>query len=128
MDLHGLEWMLSGVLALVFLIVGGVKVFRYELAKERFSWVEHVPRALAQLIGVFEILGALGLILPVATGLYPWLTPLAAIALGWLMFMGATFNFQRRESTDGFLNLVLLAMLAFVAYIRWPLLQGHFGF
>lgn len=128
MDLHGVEWMFSGVLALVYLILGVVKILRYDVAMKRFLWVKAVPRLVARVIGSAEILGAVGLILPVATGIEPWLTPVAAAALGLLMFQAAIFNFLRRESTDAFLSLVLLAMLAFVAYIRWPLLGSFSGF
>jgi hypothetical protein len=65
---------------------------------------------------------ALGLILPVATGLYPWLTPNAAAGLALLMFMAASFHAQRRETGEAALNVLLLILLAIVAYIRWPLL------
>jgi hypothetical protein len=94
-----------------------------ELAKapEMFPWVKDVPRVIVRAIGIAEILGALGLILPVATGIYPWLTPLAAAALALLMFMAATFHAQRREGTEAALNLVLLVLLLFIAYSRWEL-------
>jgi uncharacterized membrane protein len=121
LDFHGLEWMFSAVLAVVFLLVGVIKTFRYELARERFSWVKDVPRSLVRIIGIAEILGALGLILPVATGIYPWLTPYAAVGLALLMFMAATFHAQRREWSDVMLCVILLLFLAFVAYSRWGL-------
>jgi uncharacterized membrane protein len=121
LDFHGLEWMFSAVLAVVFLLVGVIKTFRYELARERFSWVKDVPRSLVRIIGIAEILGALGLILPVATGIYPWLTVYAAVGLALLMFMAATFHAQRREWSDVMLCVILLLFLAFVAYSRWGL-------
>jgi uncharacterized membrane protein len=121
LDFHGLEWVFSVVLAVVFLITGVIKAFRYEQARERFPWVKDVPRTIVRVIGIAEILGALGLILPVATGIYPWLTPYAAVALALLMSMAATFHAQRREWTDFALNLLLLLFLAFVAYSRWDL-------
>ena len=120
--MHGLEWVFSIIVAAVFLITGYNRVFRYQKARDLFPWVKDMPRALVQIIGVAEILGALGLILPVLTGFYSWLTPAAAVALALLMFMAATFNFMRRERVEAALNVLLLFMLAFVAYIRWPLL------
>ena len=120
--MNGLEWVFSAVLAVVFLIVGVVHAFRYDLARQRFPWVEDVPRALVTVIGIVEILGAVGLIVPAATGIYPWLTPVAAIALGILMIMAIQFHLRRRENTEATLSLVLLAFLIFVAYVRWPLL------
>ena len=120
--LNGVMWVFSAVLAVVFLIVGVVHAFRYDLARQRFPWVEDVPRALVTVIGIVEILGAVGLILPAATGIYPWLTAVAAIALGILMIMAIQFHLRRRENTEATLSLVLLAFLIFVAYVRWPLL------
>ena len=82
-----------------------------------------MPRALVQVIGVAEILGALGLILPVATGIYAWLTPVAAVALGLLMLLAAGFHARRHETPEASLNVLLLLLVAFVVYSRWPLLQ-----
>ena len=120
--MNGLEWVFSAVLAVVFLVVGVVHAFRYETARKRMTWVEDVPRPLVTVIGIVEILGAIGLILPVATGFYPWLTTVAAVVLGMLMFMAAQFHLRRREKEEAALSLVLLAFLIFVAYLRWPLL------
>ena len=120
--MHGLEWVFSIVLAVVFLLTGVNRAFRYEKARDLFPWVKDVPRALVQIIGIAEILGALGLIFPAATGIYPWLTPVAAVALALLMFMAAMFHAQRREKAEAALNVLLLIMLVFIAYIRWPLM------
>ncbi len=122
--MNGLEWVFSAVLALVFLIVGVIHAFRYELARKKLPWVEDVPRALVGVIGIVEIVGAVGLILPVATGIYPWLTTVAAIALGILMLVASQFHLRRRENTEATLSLMLLAFLIFVAYVRWPLLPS----
>lgn len=119
--MHGLEWVLSAVLAVVFLITGILKALRYEQARQSFPWTKDVPRALVQVIGIAETLGALGLILPAATGLYAWLTPVAAIALGALMLLTAAFHALQRETSEAALS-VLLLLLAFVVYSRWPLL------
>ena len=80
------------------------------------------PQALSQTIGVAEIPGGLGLILPVITGVYPWLTPVAAVALALLMLIAAVFHLLRRETTEAGVNLLLLIMLVIVAYVRWPLM------
>lgn len=120
--MHGLEWVFSIVLAVVFFITGVNKAFRYEKARDLFPWVKDLPRALVQVIGIAEILGALGLILPAATGAYPWLTPVAAAALALLMLMAAVFHALRHEKAEAALNVLLMIMLAFVAYLRWPLM------
>lgn len=69
--MNGVEWLFSAVLVVVFLIVGVSKAFRHEQARNLFPWVKDVPRALVQFIGVAEILGAVGLILPVPPGPIP---------------------------------------------------------
>lgn len=120
--MNGLDWVFSIVLAVVFFLTGVNKAFRYEKAAKMFTWVKDVPRILVQVAGIVEILGAFGLILPAATGILPWLTPMAAVALALLMFMAATFHAQRRERGEAATNLFLLIILAFVVYLRWPLM------
>lgn len=120
--MHGLEWVFSVVLTTVFFITGVIKVFHYEKSRKLLPWVKNVPQALAQAIGVAEILGALGLILPVITGIYPWLTPVAAVGLGLLMLFATVYHLLRREATEAGLNVLLLILLVIVAYVRWPLM------
>jgi hypothetical protein len=91
-----------------FFIVGVYKVFRYEKSRDLIPWVKNVPRALAQTISVAEILGALVLILPVITGIYSWLMPVAAVSLTLLMLIAALFHALRRETTEAGLNVLLL--------------------
>lgn len=119
-----LLWVFSSVLAVVFLVVGFVKAFRYQQARKRFSWAMDVPRWLVQAIGGFEILAALGLILPAATGIYPQLSMYAAAGLAILMLSAGTFHAQRREREAMTLNVLLLLLAAFVAYGRWTLIAG----
>lgn len=120
--MNGLEWVFSGVLAVVFLATGVSKAFFYERARTLFPWVSDVPRGLVQGIGIAEILGALGLILPVATGRSAWLTPVAALALGLLMFSAVMFHLRRRETDTAILDVLLLLFLLFVVYSRWTLM------
>lgn len=110
------------MLAAFFLLTGVNRAFRYEKARDLFPWVRDVPRTLVQFIGIVEILGAVGLILPALTGIYSWLTPVAAVALCLLMLMAAVFHAVRREKAEAALNVLLLIMLGFVAYLRWPLM------
>jgi len=120
--MDGLDWVFSAVLALFFLIVGVFQPFFHEQARDRFPWVKDVPPALVRVIGVAEILGALGLILPAGTGIYAWPMPVAAVGLGLLMLMAVQFHPRRHESAQATLSLFLLLLMLFVAYGRWPLL------
>ncbi|MER5334307.1 DoxX family protein [Micromonospora sp. NPDC002717] len=75
-----LLWVTQALLALLFLVAGGLKVLRPPAAlRGMMPWVEDVSRSTVVGIGVVELLGAVGLILPGATGMAPFLAPLAAI-------------------------------------------------
>ncbi|MCU0484884.1 MAG: DoxX family protein [Anaerolineales bacterium] len=91
-------------------------------ARKVFPWIEEMPRWLVQAIGAIEILCALGLVLPAATGFYPWLTPVSAIILAVLMLSAAIFHSLRREKDEAILPGFLLILSALIAYLRWPLL------
>lgn len=120
--MDSVAWVFSAVLAVVLLITGVIRAFFYEQARKSFPWVGDVPRWLVHIIGVAEIVGALGLILPAATGVYAWLTPLAAVAVGSLMLLAAGFHAWRHEGTEAALSVIMLLLTAFLAYSRWSLM------
>jgi len=70
-------------------------------------------------IAVAEVLAGIGLILPVLTGVLPWLTPLAAVGLMIVLAGAVIFHIRRKEYPNILFKLVLLAMTAFVAYGRF---------
>lgn len=114
-------WIMQGVVALAFAAFGVTHAFRIEEARSRprMAWMNDIPRGLWTFIGVAEILGAIGLILPAITGIWPWLTPLAALGLGVIMLLAAGFHATRREYQIIVPNVVLLALTAVVAYGRF---------
>jgi hypothetical protein len=74
-------------------------------------------------IGVCEMLGGLGLVLPVLLNIRPGLTPLAAAGLVVIM-IGATITTALVMSPAMALLPLLVGILAaYVAYARWPLLR-----
>ena len=117
--MNGTLWTLQGLLALVFLVTGAIKIV---LPKERLAaqmgWVENVSQPVVRLIGVVEILGAMGLILPSLTGIMPWLTPLAAAGLALTMVGASSTHYRRNELSRIGLTAVLLVMTLFVAVGR----------
>jgi uncharacterized membrane protein len=118
-------WIVQVLLALAFLLVGVNHAFRVEqtIAQGRpgMMWVAAVPRWLMTFIGVCEILGAVGQILPPLTNILPWLTPLAALLLAIMMVLAIGFHLRRREYPNLIINIILLALAAFVAYGRFVL-------
>ena len=78
-----------------------------------------VARPLMTTIGVISFLGGVGLILPAATGILTWLTPLAAALLALFMLGGCKFHLRCRDTPNIVVGLVLFALAAFVCYRRW---------
>ncbi len=111
-------WVAAALLALAFLTTGIMKTFRYEQDREKLQSIKGLPRGMVAFIGVCEILGALGLILPAATGILPWLTPVAAVGLALVMVLATVFHAARHESSGIGLTVILLLLAVFVAYGR----------
>ena len=105
------------LLAVVFLVVGAAKAFRYEqfIARPNSEWARDLGPARVRVIGLLEIAGAVGLVLPVATGILPWLTPLAAACLAATMAGAAALNLRWGETRALPLNVVLGVLSALVA-------------
>lgn len=104
-------WVIQGLVALAFLLAGFMKTFMpLENLKKNMAWVNNVPAAFVRFIGVAEILGAIGLILPLATGIAPWLTIAAAVGLVVVMLSASAFHASRREFSSIGMNVVLLLM------------------
>ena len=112
-------WVVQVLVAVGFAIAGYSKVFAYERARARMPWVRDVPSRLTRTIGVLEILGAAGLILPALTGVLPWLTPLAAAALALLQVFAIVFHVYRREWRSVPANAALVGLALLAAYGRF---------
>ena len=93
-------YIVNGLLALVFLATGGMKVVRSRaaLAAAGMTWTTDSSSAQVKLVGALEVLGALGLILPLATGIAPILTPIAAIGLAVVMVGAVVVHMRHKES------------------------------
>src|SRR3989442_13011253 len=85
----------QGFLALFFLAAGAPKLIGRGI--ERWPGFSDVPRPLVVFIGFTGVLGAAGLVLPMATGVLPWLTPLAAVGLAMIVLMAAGFHVRADE-------------------------------
>jgi uncharacterized membrane protein YphA (DoxX/SURF4 family) len=113
-------WIVQILLALVFFMAGIMKLLTpIEKAAERTPYVEDFEQRHLHAIGIVEILGALGLILPAATGILPWLTPLAAVGLALTMVGAIIVHVRRKEYPNTIMNVILLLMSLFVAYGRF---------
>ena len=114
-------WIVAGLLAVAFLAAGLMKLTqpKKKLADSGMGWTEDFSDGAVKGIGALEVLGAVGLILPAALDIVPVLVPIAATGLALLMLGAAVTHARRKESTNIVVNIVLLALAAFVAWGRF---------
>ena len=117
-------WITQYSLLAIYGAYGIYKTFWTSHAREKMSWAGTRSESLVRFIGVAEVLGALGVVLPMLTGILPWLTPLAAIGLT-LVQVAAIFteHLPKKEYKTLPLNLYFMAMSIFVLFGRWSLLR-----
>ncbi len=116
-------WIIQVLLALTFLFAGGTKLVLSPEAMAAMGSPNQValPGWFVRFIGVAEVLGALGLILPGLLRIKPWLTPLAAVGLVVIMIGATVLNIVADGVAAGVVPLVIGLLSAFVAYGRWSL-------
>ena len=111
-------WIVQGLLALLFLFAGGVKLV---LPLEELTKQMPLPGPFVRFIGVAEVLGAIGLILPGLLRIRPGLTPLAAAGLVIIMIGATVLTLASGGVAPALIPLVVGLLSAFVAYGRWRL-------
>jgi uncharacterized membrane protein len=114
-------WVVAGVLAVAFLGAGLMKLAqpKKKLAESGMGWTDDFSDGAVKGIGVLEVLGALGLILPAVFDVATVLVPIAATGLALLMLGAAATHARRKEPSMIVVNLVLFALAAFVAWGRF---------
>ena len=118
-------WAVQVLLATAFLVSGGAKLSQpKEKLVKNLAWVEDFSQGTVRIIGVLEVLGAIGIVLPALTGILPWLTPLAALGLVLTMIGAALTHLRRAEYSVITVPAVLLILAAFVAYGRFFVLPA----
>lgn len=83
------------------------------------EFVEDFSDSAIKAIGAVEVLGALGLVLPAALDTSPILVPIAAVGLAIDQALAAGVHFRRSEAQMIPVNVVLLAVAAFIAWGRF---------
>jgi uncharacterized membrane protein YphA (DoxX/SURF4 family) len=112
-------WIIQVLLAALFVFAGGMKLVTpiEEMTKEM-----QMPGAFLRFIGVVELLGGLGLILPGVFGVATFLTPLAALGLVIIMIGAVVISVAMMPLSPAMLIPVVVGLLlVFVAYGRWRL-------
>ncbi len=111
-------WIVQGLLAALFLFAGGAKLV---LPLDQMAGPVALPGWFLRFIGVAEVLGALGLVLPGLLRIRPGLIPLAAAGLVIIMIGATIVMWAGGMVAVALMNLVVMLLAAFVAYGRWRL-------
>lgn len=120
--MHTFVWVVQGVLAVVFLGAGLTKLVYSQdrlMTIRQMAWTEDFAPAVLKLIGLAEVLAAIGLILPMALDVAPGLTPWAAVGLAVVMAGAAFTHLRRKEYQPLVAALALLTFAVIVAAYRF---------
>lgn len=118
--LHYSLWAAQVLLGLAFAAGGAMKATTpiAELAL-KMPWAAAIPEALTRFIGISELAGGVGLILPSLTRIKPVLTAFAGVGLAIIMVLAALLHVQRGEFAALPINFVLGGLAAFIAWGRF---------
>ena len=114
-------WITAGLLAFVYLLSGGMKVVRNKgaLLSSGQNWVKNVNPAMPKIVGLLEVLGAVGVIIPPLTGIAVVLAPVAAIGLAFVQVVAIVVHVRLGETKQLAVNVVLLALAVSVAVLAF---------
>jgi len=114
-------WIIQGLLAALFLFAGGTKLILPIDVLASMGSPNQIPLPgwFVRFIGVVEVLGALGLILPGLLRIRPGLTPLAAAGLVIIMIGATVLTLAGGDVAPALIPLAVGLLSAFVAYGRW---------
>ena len=113
-----LLWIIQGLLALVFMFAG---VMKFVTPIEEMTKQVPLPGLFLRFIGLAEVLGAIGLILPGLFRIQTGLTPLAAAGLAIITVGATVVTLMTGGGAMAFIPLVVALLSAFVAYSHWRL-------
>jgi uncharacterized membrane protein YphA (DoxX/SURF4 family) len=117
-------WIAQILLAAMYGMAGSMKAFQPGKVREnpQMTWAKNRSNGFIRFVGVSELLGAFGLILPLVTGILPWLTVLAAVGLLLIQLLAIfTEHLPKKEYNVIPINVVLIAISVFIVFGRWPL-------
>jgi hypothetical protein len=111
-------WIVAGLLALLYVFSGGTKTVRsQEKLRPMMGWVDTMPMGFVRLIGIVEVLAAVGLIVPPLTGILPPLAFFAAIGLVAVQIAAIALHVARGESRQLGVNVVFLVLAGVAVWL-----------
>jgi uncharacterized membrane protein YphA (DoxX/SURF4 family) len=115
-------WIVQVLLAVAFAGAGGMKIFaygKYKATSEK-NGPSGLDHGLVTFIGLAELAGAVGIVLPMAVNVTPWLSPVAAAGLATVMLLAVFYLVRRHEPPAAPAVLLLLALLVSVGrFAHW---------
>ena len=112
-------WIVQTLLGAMFIMAGAMKAMQpIEALAESLPWVTTTSSALVKFIGVSELLGGLGLLIPSIFRFKPFLAVWAAYGLALIMVLAAIFHATRGEYSAMGINVVIAALFLFIAWGR----------
>jgi uncharacterized membrane protein len=92
-------WVTQGILAFVFVMAGGMKLFSYQKYRAMLekSGPTSLTHGLITFLGIAELAGTAGMVLPMALNIAPWLTVWAAAGMAVIMLSATVYHVRRRE-------------------------------
>ncbi|SHJ19043.1 DoxX-like family protein [Mesonia phycicola] len=110
----------QGLLGFIFLMAGIMKVTKNkETLREKLGdWTDNYSENKLKLIGLLEILGAIGIVLPIFIGALAILVPIAAIGISMIMIGALMIHLKRKEKDKVVVNLILLLLALFIVLGR----------
>ncbi|MEZ5372927.1 MAG: DoxX family protein [Microthrixaceae bacterium] len=116
-------WIIAVILAAAFTAAGAMKLARtrQEMAAAGMDWADDLSDGQVKAIGLVEVLGGIGVVLPALVDIAPVLVPLAATGLAVTMVGAAVFHIRRNDPLAGLAPSLLLGALAIVVAV------GRFG-
>ena len=114
-------WVLQWVFGIYFVAIGVMRFVAPDGLPELMEWMYELNDTMHVIVGIAEILGGLGLILPSVTRIRPELTVYAAAGLVLVMAGAVVFHATRGEGASIVNNVIIAALVAFIGYGRWKL-------
>jgi len=118
-------WILQALMALAFFIPGIYKLIfsKEQLVAKGMTGVETFSQPVIRIIGIMEILGAIGIVLPMLLNILPALTIVSAIGFAIIMIAAARISYKRHEYKKITSSVIIFLLCIFIVYARIPYLS-----
>ena len=118
--MNTIVWILQCLLAVMFTFSGLLILLQpKEKIASKMPFVNDYSSSMVKLVAFSHITGALGITLPLALGILPILTPIAASCLVVVMILALKYNIGRRDTRSIVTDVVIGILFCFIAYYRF---------